>query len=381
MGYEVRIRGSCFIFPNLTAENERCDPSGLQNNCGLGLTCFDNDGSGDGRCATSTDASAGGELTGGFGENGLDLYSFSISERTLFEAQTTDVNGVCDSIDTQLRLFKADFDELSQIAFDDNSGDLFCSRIGQRALEPGEYIISVSSSDGAPLDLYALNITFRDGLPPDMRCDRADVINFCAEGLTCQMTEIDGAGVCREFSPMPVAAETLNEIEPNDNTADAARVVLRIPASISGTVGTDEGDVFVLDVETDTYVEVWTTWPDGGCDWIGTRLYRVDEEILDHHGIWEATSAENWLSYNDDGDIIGCSSIQESLTAGRHYYLVEVRDWGWDTDYVLHVTGLETLAGGERCDAASVQNLCASGLVCVDENRDGDGVCIVAPVD
>ena len=31
---------------------------------------------------------------------------------------------------------------------------------------------------------------------------------------------------------------------------------------------------------------------------------------------------------------------------------------------------------GEVCDASTILNLCAAGLACRDENRDGDGICV-----
>ena len=306
-------------------------------------------------------------------ENIPNLWTFSLEENVLFSAYSHNGEMGCD-FDTRFILYEIIIDEegeevLDWVDSDDDGGVDSCSLLSAM-LEPGDYLLRITSNE--PVPEYTLTVAHGFESAEGEACDRRSINSFCAEGLFCNMSDVDGVGVCENS-----ALEFVEEIEP-DSTSEEAGLMLLNPGSVvhaSLTPVMDVYDVFVLEVLETSLVNIDTSDNMGGCPG-DTQLTMIDPNIMDEEGISEAASFSNRLGFNDDGGVGLCSILSLELEPGTYYFAVNefLRDGA--LDYYIRFWIPEYLGAGERCDAEGVINQCGEFLECVDENEDNDGICI-----
>ena len=198
-------------------------------------------------------------------------------------------------------------------------------------------------------------------------CDRSGFTDRCVAPTHCRQTGAAGVGQCLEV--WPLFAET----EPNETSANAIPTSLGPDGAFLGSIDPCNGDnydVYALTLPADRRVVVETSDANGTCSG-DTRLYRVDPAVLDTAGRAGAIVAA--LASDDSSGTGECSRIEEDLTAGVHYFLVDEDGDDYALSYTLRVVPVS--ASGDLCDVHLVESHCEAGTSCVDANLDGDGAC------
>ncbi|MCA9546404.1 MAG: DVUA0089 family protein, partial [Myxococcales bacterium] len=352
-----------------------CDVEGEQVQCGDGLICFDDNLDNDGTCAAEMAAVEGANASEGFGDGGLDLWSFQIDSPQRVTLATAMDEAECGDNDTRVYLYRVTADGADELTSNDDADGLgLCSMLSE-VLMPGRYQVVVNGFGNSAVAAYSLYLMGPELLPEGEACDRSRIENRCDEGLGCMPGDEAGIGVC---APMAMA---MDEVEPDSTTADALLGAATGSADIAAAlfVDVDATDVFALVLETPAVVTAFTGNGEGGCPG-DTRLYRIDGDVLDDEGVDAAVAAANRLAFDDDGGAGACSRLSQTLEAGTHYFLVD--EFGRNTDipaYTLSFRVSPILPEGAMCDAAGVYNACGEGLDCVDDDQDNDGMCMAPP--
>jgi hypothetical protein len=347
-----------------------CDAYGLESVCLDGLECFDGNQNGDGYCSRLMPG-VWGDSEGGFEAERFDVWEFNIDGRQWVSFETSDGAGGCPA-DTVLYLFRWENDQYNFVVSNDDGGLNTCSLI-QRVIEPGRYFVSVTGWRFGAVDAYVLTAQSRPVRPEGEGCDRAGLLDVCDEeaGHAC-VPSVDGPS-CQ------VVLSTVDEVEPDVTTADAAMLTLSLigttQVNASLTAGEDAYDVFVATTDAAARVQLWTGNGAGGCP-RDTEMYQIDGAILDAEGIEAAITADNRLGYDNDGGVGTCSRLDGVMDAGTHYFVVSARNPQQDIPaYVFNANITPVVGDGELCDAAGEFLSCSEGLACVVEADAFDGVC------
>jgi len=331
-----------------------------------GEECDDgNEADGDGCSAActveATDVGEGGDFEANVGEDEADLFELVVDDRVFVRAQTTALEG-CPG-DMFMRLYAEIDGAFELIDQDDDDGEGVCPLI-EGVLEAGTYRFEVSGLGGRDIGDYTFRVEVMPVVADAEACDRAGDDNICEPGTFCLQDEVDGVGVCEA---LPAAVE-IDEVEPNETRDDANAVAGRAVVS-AGLTDEDAYDVYAYTIDADARVFVSTGGP-LGCPG-DTRLFRVDADVLGADGVVAAVGAA--LAENDDAGSL-CSALAEDLGAGTHFYVVSYFDA--DTfDYQVLFDSIPVLPEGDRCDVTEFENVCAGGLICLDEDGDNDGLC------
>ncbi len=178
----------------------------------------------------------GGRFHGGFTTGQYDIYYFDLTVPRVLVAETSNASGGC-NFDTTMELSL----DGNVLAFDDNAGPAFCSRITYQLEEPGTYQIKIAGESGDAVPDYYFDVQFivtecgnnkaelleecDDGNDVDgdccsSRCKKNPDGTACDDGLLCDGTDTCASGYCtvHSLSPCPGAdgdgncSETCNDV-------------------------------------------------------------------------------------------------------------------------------------------------------------------------
>ena len=273
----------------------------------------------------------GGALTAGFPLGRYDTFFFDLDVAADVVLWTHDGGEGCPG-DTRITVYRIVNGGRTRVAFDDDHGVDFCSRV-QRELDPGRYEVVVDRFGGLAITEYGLSATFGDlaGRCGDGRID---------EGEECD----DGNGAGGDGCSDGCAVEPVF-------IGEGGEFVGGHPP------GTFDRYTFVLAVAQD--MVAWTHDGNAGCPG-DTRLVLFD-------------GANRPIAVDDDGGSGQCSRLSLTLEPGQYAITVDSFGRRGVEQYLLSVLFSDPVGGGGAavCGNGRIE----AGESCDDGNQSGGDGC------
>ena len=256
-------------------------------------------------------------FTGGYLDQGDDLFLFTPFVETVAEFETSDGRGGCPG-DTQVRIYRRNVDGAREmIEFNDDEGEGLCSLIST-TLQPDTYEIVVEGFLGASLDQYTLSIRLSgpcgDGsLDLGEECDDENDINGDGCSAECTLESICGDFILESPEECDDGNLTSNDGCDTLCTSEIYDIVRGVERH-SGSVPEGEEDRWNFTVD-DTSLYLART--------IGCSEGELDT-ILTLHSVDDQGNLGAQIASNDDVDfpIDICSRLTDTLEAGDYAWVI-----------------------------------------------------------